>query len=997
MKQPSPIVSIVDMSASVGADGGVSVSGFHPDFLLPLIDAIDNRLFITINDGAFASSVKYLSTLWDNDSFVFVSDSKANASVPAGFTSSDDRFNLRAREVLAEGLGPIKVIVSSEGGASLPILGCGIDNRLVFELGVSFEECFGFLVSENYVLSDFVAMPGEFSTRGGIIDVFPFSSYCPYRINFLDEFPIVFRFNVDSQLTTERVNSLVLSSVSKNKPLALKDVSLKEFLPVALDSDGELIIGNPNKILKNIQLQTITHRQFCAVYKNNCSSMGVVDGLSSVGLADKNNNISIPLWFVDKKPLQEKGGGRPAPLELEKICRGDYLVHRDHGVGVCVGLVLKEGGVSAQELLSIKYNDGGVISTDIGSLDLIAFFAPAGTEGVVLDSLSKKGSWARKKLSAKKRAEEVIQHLLSLYVKRRGLFRPAFSQDPSLEGPFLASFSFEDTPDQVSAWNNISEDLSANSPMDRLLCGDVGFGKTELAIRAAFRVVGGGKRVVVLSPTTILANQLCSSFSARLGPEAISVDMVSRFRSQGGLGVVKKNIIENNNDVLIGTHMVLNDDLYLKNIGLLIVDEEHRFGVKHKERIRQFKSSVDVLSMSATPIPRSMNLALSGIYSVSMLQTPPRLRLPIITRVEYYNDLTIVAAISFEVGRGGQVYFVHNDIVSIKNITHKLQRLFSKHVVRFIHGQEPPKDIEQKMSDFVSGKTDILVCTSIIESGIDVSSANCIIINNAHLFGLSQLYQMRGRVGRGRQQAYAYLLVPRGVSLSEKAFKRIKSIEENTSLGAGYNVSMKDMEIRGSGSLFGYKQSGGSSSVGYEMYTRMIQRALHDSDGLGLDFRILPEDVVIELYKKRFIPEEYIALESVRMSVYRGLAVATTEGALDGILYNLINRFGPAPDSLINIINESRLRLVASRAGICSVVLRPCGVLCSVKNRGENLFASAVLDYADKFLSEGGVNYHIMPANNDVLGLCIHLDENEDSYAFFSRFFGKFDALVKVN
>jgi transcription-repair coupling factor (superfamily II helicase) len=529
------------------------------------------------------------------------------------------------------------------------------------------------------------------------------------------------------------------------------------------------------------------------------------------------------------------------------------------------------------------------------------------------------------------------------------------------------------------------------------LCGDVGFGKTELAIRAAFRVVVAGKRVVVLSPTTILANQLRSSFSARLGPEAISVDMVSRFRSQGGLGVVKNNINENNNDVLIGTHAVLNDDLYLKNIGLLIVDEEHRFGVKHKEKIRQFKSSVDVLSMSATPIPRSMNLALSGIYSVSMLQTPPRLRLPIITQVEYYNDLTIGAAIGFEVGRGGQVYFVHNDILSIKNITHKLQGLFSKHAVRFIHGQEPPKEIEQKMGDFVSGKTDILVCTSIIESGIDVSSANCIIINNAHLFGLSQLYQMRGRVGRGSQQAYAYLLIPRGVSLSEKAFKRIKSIEENISLGSGYNVSMKDMEIRGSGSLFGYKQSGGGGSVGYEMYARMIQRALHDSGGLGLDFRILPEDVVIELYKKRFIPEEYIALESVRMSVYRGLAVATTEGVLDDILYNLINRFGPAPDSLINIINESRLRLVAARAGICSVVLRPCGVLCSVKNRGENLFASAVLDYADKFLKERGVDYHIIPANNDVLGLCIHLDKNEDSYAFFSRFFGKFDALVKVN
>jgi hypothetical protein len=268
-------------------------------------------------------------------------------------------------------LGSIKIIVSSGGGASLPILGSGIDNRLVFERGVSFEECYDFLVSENYTLSDFVVLPGEFSTRGGIIDVFPFSSYRPYRINFLDELPIIFRFNVDSQLTVERVSGFILSSVSKNKPQALKDVSLKEFLPVALDSCGGLIIGSPNKILKKIQLQTITHRQFYAVYKNNSSSIEAVSSLSSVGLADENNNISVPLWFVDKRPLQEKGGGRPAPLELGKIRRGDYLVHRDHGVGVCVGLVLKEGGASAQELLSIKYNDGGIISTDIGSLDLI--------------------------------------------------------------------------------------------------------------------------------------------------------------------------------------------------------------------------------------------------------------------------------------------------------------------------------------------------------------------------------------------------------------------------------------------------------------------------------------------------------------------------------------------------------------------------------------------------------------------------------------------------
>jgi len=997
VKQLSPIMSIVDVSASIVPEGGLRVSGFHLDFLLPIINAIDARLFITINDDVFTSSLKYLSPLWDNASVIFVPHLNGNRNVPVGFVSSDNHFAMRAKEALAEGLGRIKIIVSSEAGASLPVLGCGIDNKLVFELGVSFEECYDFLVSENYVLSDFVTMSGEFSTRGGIIDVFPFSSYRPYRINFLDEFPIIFHFNIDSQLTTGRVGNFILSSLSKNEPLALKDVSLQKFLPVVLSSSSELIIGNRNKILKHIQLQTITHRQFYAVYNNNYSSMETTGDLSSVGLADENNNISIPLWFVDKEPLKEKNGADSLHLELGEINRGDYLVHRDHGVGVCMGLVLKEWGLSSQELLSIKYNDGGVIATDTGSLDLIAFFAPAGTEGVVLDSLSKKGNWARKKLSAKKRAEEIIRRLLNLYVKRRGLSRPAFSQDLSLERPFLASFPFEDTPDQVRAWQNISEDLSANSPMDRLLCGDVGFGKTELAIRAAFRVVASGKRVVVLSPTTILANQLRSSFSARLEPSAISVDIVSRFRSQKDLRVVKKNINENNNDVLIGTHAVLNDDLYLKNIGLLIIDEEHRFGVRHKEKIRQFKSSVDVLSMSATPIPRSMNLALSGIYSVSMLQTPPRLRLPITTQIEYYNDAIIREAINFEVGRGGQVYFVHSDILSIKNIAHKLQGLFSKNTVRFIHGQEPSKKIEQKMNDFVSGRTDILVCTSIIESGIDVPSANCIIINNAHLFGLSQLYQMRGRVGRGRLQAHAYLLIPRGVSLSEKAFKRIKSIEKNISLGSGYNVSMTDMEIRGSGSLFGYKQSGGSGSMGYEMYARMIQRALHDSGGLGLDFRILPEDVIVELYKKRFIPEEYIALESIRMSVYKGLAVATTEGVLDDILYNLINRFGPAPDSVINIINESRLRLAASRAGVCSVVLQSCGVLCSVKRGFENFSASVVLDYVDSFFKERKIEYHIIPASDDVLGLCIHLDKDEDSYALFSRFFGKFDALIKVN
>ena len=997
MKQFSPITTITGLLDSLDSDGGLRISGFHPDFFLPLINAIDRDLFITVPNNCFTSASKYLSSLWDNNSVVFISPSSVDNNVPVGFSASENHLAVRAKELLAEGLESIKIIFSSHDGISLPILSCGIENRLAFTLGVSFEDCYDFLVLENYVSAEFVTTPGEFATRGGIIDVFPFSSFCPYRINFFDDRPTIFRFNVDSQLTTETIDNFILSSISKNEPKALKDVSLKRFLPIVLDSLETLSIGKINALHKSLKLQTLTHRQFFKIDNNIYNSVVTTNDLSSIGLIDENNNIAVPSWFVEKDISQDKGGEVYTPLVLSEIKRGDYLVHRDHGVGVCLGLALKDDGASSQEFLSIKYSDGGMISTDTGSLDLIAFFAPADAEGVSLDSLSKKGNWMRKKTSAKKRAEEVIQHLLGLYVKRGDLSRDPFPQDISLEKPFISSFPFEDTPDQIRAWDEISSDLSASSPMDRLLCGDVGFGKTELAIRAAFRVVLSNKRVVVLSPTTILANQLNSSFSARLEPNAISVDMVSRFRSQNELLSIKKNINENNNDVLIGTHAVLNDDIYLKNIGLLIIDEEHRFGVKQKEKIKRFKSSVDVLSMSATPIPRSMNLAISGIYSVSMLQTPPKLRLPIKTQIEYYNDGLIKDAINFEVSRGGQAYFVHNDIISIKSVAHKLSGLFSKYTVDFIHGQESPGNIEKKMSAFVSGKTDILVCTSIIESGIDVPSANSIIINNSHLFGLSQLYQMRGRVGRGREQAYAYLLIPKGMSLSEKAFKRIKSIEENISLGSGYNISMTDMEIRGSGSLFGYKQSGGSGSMGYEMYTRMIQRVLHDSGKLGSGFRILPEDVVIELYSQRFIPEKYISLENIRMSVYKSLATATTERELNDILYNLVNRFGPAPDPLINLLNESRLRLYASRVGVCSVRRRACGYECSIENRNENSYSAAVLDYAQNFFLERELKYHIIPTEKAVLSLCIHLEKDEDSYSIFSRFFGKFDALVKVN
>ena len=997
MKQSSLIARISESINSLDTDSGIVIKGFHPDLLLPTIKRVSRQLLIYIPDQVFESVAKYLSPLWEDNSAALLPPAAIENNTPIGFSSFQSRHLNRAKELLSDGLKNIQTIICAESSKTLPIVDCGLKNQLVFSKPVSFDECHNFLRLEGYVLVDFVTAPGEYSLRGGIIDVYPFSSFNAHRINFLDDVPIVYRFNVDSQLTSSTVSNFILSSIGEKQPNSLMDLSMDSFLCLVFEDNSRLTIGNPSWKVNNFTIDKVPYRKFYSNKDNTFNSVIIDEDLSSLGFLDEDNNIVVPRWYLEKGIPNERTSDSIAQLDLSEIKRGDYLVHRDHGVGMCMGLILKSDGGSSQELLSLKYDDGGCVSVDTGSLDLISFYASADTENISMDSLSKRNHWGRKKRSAKKRAEEVMQHLLNLYVQRNDLYRTPFPKDDVLEKSFLSSFSFEDTPDQKRVWGEISKDLSGKYPMDRLLCGDVGFGKTEMAIRAAFRVVISKKRVLVLAPTTILANQLKSSFSSRLEPWAVSVDLVSRFRSQTEIKEIKDDICTFNNDVLIGTHALLNDDVYLKNVGLLIVDEEHRFGVKHKEKIRGLNSSIDVLFMSATPIPRSMNLALSGIYSISMIQTPPKFRLPIKTQVECFSDNIIKEVVEFELGRGGQVYFVHNDVNSIKYVSNKIQGLVNKCVVEFIHGQESAKNIESKMADFVAGKIDVLVCTSIIESGIDVPDANSIIINNSHLFGLSQLYQMRGRVGRGFHQAYAYLLLPKKLSLSDKALKRIRSIEDNISLGSGYNVSITDMDIRGSGALFGYNQSGGGSAMGYEMYTRMVQRVLHESGKLKSRFRILPEDVTIGLYEKRYIPEGYISIESVRMSVYKNIATAIDEKGLESILYNLENRFGPVPKPIKNLIYEARLKIKASQVGVNSLVKGSCGVVCCIENRDEQFFASALLDYINEFLNVLNIKYHIVPIKKDFLSICIHLDKSEDSYSIFSRFFGKFNALVKVN
>ena len=442
-----------------------------------------------------------------------------------------------------------------------------------------------------------------------------------------------------------------------------------------LDSDGALFGGTTKREVVRVDCELVSGRSFLRMDKKNRSNAIPTNLLSSVGV-HIGGALFVPFQFLSQKGVVF--GGSPAvrssAYDLGGVKRGDFLAHRDHGVGECVGLrQVKNKDGSHQEFLMIKYGDGGVVSVDIGCLDIVSYYAPAYSEGVALDVMSRGGSWKRRVVAARKQIDGVVAHLLKLYVKRNDLLRPPSFVDSDLEKEFLQDFPFEDTIDQGSAWKEISSDMSSGSPMDRLLCGDVGFGKTEIAIRAAFRSVLSGSRVVVLAPTTILVNQLYSAFLSRLKPFSVNVEMVSRFRSAKEIVQIKSDIKNGLNDVIVGTHTVLNNSIYHKNIGLLVVDEEHRFGVKHKEKIKELKHKIDVLSMSATPIPRSMNLALTGLYSISMLQSPPRLRLPIITHVEYYNESLIRDAVLFESERGGQIYFIHNNINSIESIAEKIR------------------------------------------------------------------------------------------------------------------------------------------------------------------------------------------------------------------------------------------------------------------------------------------------------------------------------------
>jgi transcription-repair coupling factor (superfamily II helicase) len=620
------------------------------------------------------------------------------------------------------------------------------------------------------------------------------------------------------------------------------------------------------------------------------------------------------------KPAQQKSHLAKFSPDILDLKPGDFVVHTEHGVGRFLGLREIAQGENKGDFMLIEYMGGSKLYLPLTRLDLVQRFGGSG-DGSHEPALDRLGgaTWTRTKSRVKAKMRDMAEELLKLYAARKVAEGFSFSADSNWQREFEDAFEFTETKDQLSAIKEIKRDMESAQPMDRLLCGDVGFGKTEVVMRAAFKALGDGKQVAVLAPTTVLSFQHFETFKHRFQPFPVRVEMLSRFRSPKDLKQVVADIAEGKVDIAIGTHRLLSQDVQFKDLGLVIVDEEQRFGVKHKERLKQLKRSVDVISMSATPIPRTLHMSLLGLRDMSVIETPPKDRLAIQTVVAHFEPQIIKNAIELELGRGGQIYFVHNRVDSIWARAAMIQELAPQARVGVGHGQMGEAELERAMLNFMRHEYDIFVSTTIVENGLDIPLANTIIIENAERYGLSEMYQLRGRVGRSNRRAYAYLLIPADTELSEIARKRLAALKEFSELGAGFKIAALDLELRGAGNLLGGEQHGHINAVGFDMYVKMLEETvrelkgeespleIHSALNLGLDIRI---------------PPDYIADENQRLRVYKRIASAADATERETIEKELADRYGPVPDGVRNLLAYSALKTLAEKLGIETVERR---------------------------------------------------------------------------
>ena len=822
------------------------------------------------------------------------------------------------------------------------------------------------LFEEGFRKVDFVTMPGEFALRGSIVDIYSFADEQPLRIDFFgDEIESIRHFNPDNQLSVG--DPLSATVIYPNLDEIGEEKEYVEFMDVLpsgttiwdLREDirkktDENIVPQP-AFAKNFELLSddIVKKQIegytvTILSPNESQTRRLKEILRNVkpvflpvslheGYIDKE---SKNCYYTDHQIFeryhkltvrrQVERSDQMTINELNALRIGDYIVHIDHGVGQFGGLVKTNVNGREQEAVKLIYKDGDVVFVSIHSLHRISKFKSRDGEPPKIYRLGSK-VWENLKRSTKSKVKDIAEDLIKLYSERQQARGFAFSEDTYLQHELESSFMYEDTPDQATATEAVKADMESIHPMDRLVCGDVGFGKTEVAIRAAFKAVCDGKQVAVLVPTTILALQHWQTFSQRLKDFPVRIDYISRLRSAKEIKQIGEDLAAGRIDILIGTHRILNSALKFKDIGLLIIDEEQKFGVTAKEKIRQMKTSVDTLTLTATPIPRTLQFSLLGARDLSIINTPPPNRIPVTTEVISFDEEYIADILNRELERGGQVYFVHNRVDDIYKVQEVLHRICPKAEICVAHGQMEPRELESKVLQSIAGDYDILLSTTIIENGIDIPNANTMIINRAQRFGLSDLHQLRGRVGRSNVKAFCYLIVPDEEKLTDDARRRIRALEAFSDLGSGFNIAMQDLDIRGAGNLLGAEQSGFMAEMGFETYMRILKEAMNElvlthsekDGGAALQNIAYELDPQVDTDLEVMIPDSYVNVPSEKIRLYKELDSIKSEDLLKRFTANLADRFGsPIPTPVLELIDIVRLRMMAARLGLERIVLK---------------------------------------------------------------------------
>ena len=648
----------------------------------------------------------------------------------------------------------------------------------------------------------------------------------------------------------------------------------------------------------------------------------VTPGALARGFDFEDINVTVySEWDLFEPPTSTRVGSKRRSADafvtdLRDLKVGDFIVHVDHGVGRFLGLQRIVFGDNEREVMEIEYSGGGKLLMPMESLNLIQRYSGGSDLQPKLDKLGGT-AWARTKASVKKAMRDMADELLKLYATRQMVQGHSFSKDSPWQFEFEEAFEFDETEDQSMAVDEVKNDMESRKPMDRLLCGDVGYGKTEVAMRAAFKAVMDGKQVAMLAPTTILAYQHYRTFLRRFASFPVTIELLTRYYSAKEQKEIVRKLEHGEIDIVIGTHRILSKDIAFKDLGVLVIDEEQRFGVGQKERLKQMKKAIDVLAMSATPIPRTLHMSMVGIRDISVIETPPKDRLAIQTAVVPFTDDFIREAIEFEVGRGGQVFFVHNRVESIYAMKEVLEKLVPGLRVIVGHGQMEERELERAMLAFINREYDVLLATTIIENGIDIPACNTILINHAERFGLSQLYQLRGRVGRSDRLAFCYLLVPSDRILTSDARKRLAAIQEFSDLGAGFRIAAKDLEIRGAGNILGGEQSGQIAAVGFEMYTKLLEETIRELKGEAVEVEV---ETSMNLGVDIYIPHGYIADENVRIMFYKKIASAGTDERLEEIRNEMRDRFGALPANVETLLRFIRVKRFAQMLGVVSIV-----------------------------------------------------------------------------